>query len=90
MELEAQLDYVIGRVKEVRQRKSMSQLELAGLADISQSFLASLESGKKQPSVMTILRLSQALGINPGDLFPRVVSNSTALKEEIISLIEAL
>ena len=90
MEINSELAHVIDRVREVRNRKSLSQLELASLAGISQSFLASLESGKKQPSVSTILKLAKALEINPGDLFPRNASNKLQIKEEIISLLETL
>jgi len=90
MELTEQADHVIQKIREIRQRKSISQLELAQKAGISQSFLASLEAGKKQPSVLTILKLSDALEINPGDLFIRMPKNKTRIKEEIIALLENL
>ncbi|MCL2518535.1 MAG: helix-turn-helix domain-containing protein [Oscillospiraceae bacterium] len=47
----------------------MSQLELSLLANLSQSFLACLETGKKQPSVMTLLRIANALNVNPSLFF---------------------
>jgi transcriptional regulator with XRE-family HTH domain len=90
MEVEDELARVIDKIREVRTRKGLSQLELAGKADISQSFLASLESGKKQPSVMTILKLAKALEVNPGDLFPRTISSKSQVKEEILALLGEL
>jgi transcriptional regulator with XRE-family HTH domain len=90
MDISKEIIQVIDKIREVRTRKGLSQLELAEKADISQSFLASLEAGKKQPSVGTILKLAKALEMNPGDLFPRMKSNKAQIKEEIISLLEKL
>jgi transcriptional regulator with XRE-family HTH domain len=94
MEINEQLDYIIDRIKKVRRAKNISQLQLSGRANISQSFLASLESGKKQPSVVTIIKIAQALRINPGDLFPRTVHDNEAarkqIKDEIKNLLDKL
>jgi len=57
----------------------MSQLELSMWANLSQSFLACVESGKKQPSVMTLLRIAQALKVNPSIFFSE---DDDALREE--------
>jgi len=37
------------------------------LSNLSQSFIANLEKGKKQPSVFTLLRIADALNVNPQD-----------------------
>ena len=44
--------------------KKISQLELANIANFSQSFLANVESEKKKPSLLTILRIAEALNEN--------------------------
>jgi transcriptional regulator with XRE-family HTH domain len=90
MEISEELTHVIDRIREIRTGKSISQLELANKSDISQSFLASLESGKKQPSVMTILKIAKALEINPGDLFPRTIESKAQIKNEILALLNEL
>jgi transcriptional regulator with XRE-family HTH domain len=90
MDVDGELARVIDKIREVRTRKSLSQMELSERADISQSFLAALESGKKQPSVETILKIAHALEINPGDLFPRTTSSKSQIKEEIITLLDSL
>lgn len=90
MDIDAEVSQIIDRIRETRIRQSLSQLELAEKANISQSFLASLESGKKSPSVETILKLAYALDINPGDLFPKRRSSKKQIKEEIISLLANL
>ena len=89
--VDVQLQYVIKRIKEVRKEKSLSQLELAVKTNMSQSFLASVERGKKQPSVLTLLRIASALEVNPGVFFPENVKNSKdAIKDTIINLIRSL
>jgi transcriptional regulator with XRE-family HTH domain len=67
--VEIQLKNVVERMRAIRIRKSMSQLELSLEANLSQSFLACVESGKKQPSVMTLLRIAKALKVNPSLFF---------------------
>ena len=66
-------------MRATRIRKSMSQLELSMRANLSQSFLACVESGKKQPSVMTLLRIAQALKVNPSIFFSE---DENTLREE--------
>jgi len=86
-----QLQYVIGRIKEIRMQKSISQLDLSVKANLSQSFLASLEKGKKQPSVLTLLRLASALEVSPKSFFPESENTSKdEIKDAIISLVRAL
>jgi transcriptional regulator with XRE-family HTH domain len=74
----------------VRHDKRISQLQLSGKANISQSFLACLESGRKQPSVVTLIKIAQALEVNPGDLFPPLMHETDHLRKEIKDEIKAL
>lgn len=46
-----------------RQRRRLSQLELAGDAEISTRHLSFLETGKAQPSREMVLRLAEGLGV---------------------------
>lgn len=84
------LGEIIQRIRSTRASMGISQMELAQMADMSQSFLASVEAGKKQPSVMTLLRIAKALGINPASFFPRDFKNKKEVKQEIINLLENL
>jgi len=86
-----QLEYVIGRIREIRTQKSISQLELSVKSNLSQSFLASLEKGKKQPSVLTLLRLASALEVSPKSFFPESKNTSKDdMKDTIIDLVRSL
>ena len=56
------------------------------------SFLANVESGKKKPSVMTILRIAEALNVNPREFFPDspTVNTKEDVKNQIINLLEKI
>ena len=91
MEEREQLKLVVSKIKEIRKQKSVSQLELAIRSNMSQSFLASVESGKKQPSVLTLLRIANALNVNPKSFFPDSENKSEEeIKEIIINLVRSL
>ncbi len=59
-------------VKELRKERKISQERLADEAAIDRTFLSQLETGRKQPSLLTILRLAQALRVEASDLLQRV------------------
>jgi transcriptional regulator with XRE-family HTH domain len=44
--------------------------ELAQKAELSQPFLSNIENGRSLPSVSTLYRLADALGVAPPDLLP--------------------
>jgi len=91
MEEYEQLKFVIGKIREIRKLKSVSQLELAARSSMSQSFLASVESGKKQPSVLTLLRIANALEESPRNFFPdNDAKPKEEIKEIIINLVRSL
>jgi transcriptional regulator with XRE-family HTH domain len=92
MDISEQLQYVIDQIKKLRIRQGISQMELSLKANLSQSFLANLENGKKQPSVLTIIKIATALEVHPKEFFPQkaATTNKQQIKEEIISLLECL
>ena len=91
MDEEEQLQFVMNRIKEIRMLKRISQLELSTISNLSQSFLASIERGKKQPSVLTLLRIAKALEVNPKIFFPDTeMKSKEETKEFIVNLIRSL
>src|SRR4051794_38041630 len=52
-----------GRLRWWRERRGLSQLELAGVADSSQRHISFLESGRTRPSRDMVLRLAGALDV---------------------------
>ncbi|HEY9314978.1 XRE family transcriptional regulator [Williamsia sp.] len=57
-------------VRARREASGMSMRSLAATAGISQPFLSHLERGKSMPSMVTIYRIAEVLGVTPGDLMP--------------------
>jgi len=48
--------------------KGWSQEQLADRASIQRSYLADLERGQRNPSVRTLVKVSNALGVSPSEL----------------------
>ncbi|MDR0684555.1 MAG: helix-turn-helix domain-containing protein [Spirochaetaceae bacterium] len=69
MDVSDQIRYVISQIKKIRAQKGFSQMTLSLHSNLSQSFIASIETGKKMPSLITIIKIANALNINPKDLF---------------------
>ena len=92
MEIGEQFQYVVEKIKSIRVKKGCSQMELSLRSNLSQSFIANLERGKKQPSVVTLLRIADALGVTPQDFFPEPLDleSKERTKEKIIKLLESI
>ena len=59
-------------IRRLRLERGMSQEVLSGLAAISRSHLAEIESGKDNANVETLWRIAGGLDIRLSDLFRRV------------------
>lgn len=55
-------------LRRLRQRMGLRQKELASMAGVERSTLANWERGAKQPSLDTVVRLSQILGVSLDEL----------------------
>jgi transcriptional regulator with XRE-family HTH domain len=56
---------LVGRnVLRIRKNKNITQERLAELSGFSQQYISGLEKGQRNPTVVTIYELSQALGVN--------------------------
>lgn len=51
------------RVKEIRQQKGISQEGLALIAEIDRTYIQSIESGKRNVSLVTIEKLAKAFDL---------------------------
>jgi transcriptional regulator with XRE-family HTH domain len=51
-----------------RIERGMTQEQLSEQLDIVRSYICTLESGKRQPSLTMVFRLAAALGVKPGEL----------------------
>lgn len=59
-------------VREAREKKGMTQMELAVAADVALTTIARIENGKmEKTSVGNLLKVCNALGCDPASLFTR-------------------
>ena len=52
----------------VRRRAGLSQEELAFRAGVTRNYVGGLERGEKSPTLRTLDKLAEALGVSPLDL----------------------
>ncbi|MFC0387578.1 helix-turn-helix domain-containing protein [Muricoccus vinaceus] len=57
------------RIRELRQGRDMTLEAVAEAAGLDKGYLSRLERGMKNPSIATVLRLSEALGVPVAELF---------------------
>lgn len=57
-------------IRSLRVGSQQSMRDVAAKAGISQPFLSQIERGLSMPSMVTVYRLAEALGVDPGDLLP--------------------
>lgn len=60
---------LVGRnVQRIRQRKRLTQEQLAEISGFSQQYISGLEKGRRNPTIITIYELALALGVSHIDL----------------------
>jgi transcriptional regulator with XRE-family HTH domain len=57
------------RIKEVREHKGMSQKDLAYRSDLDRSYIASVENGKRNISIINLEKVANALEVKLENLF---------------------
>lgn len=55
-------------MKSIRLRKQMSQGDICRALDVDRAYISNLESGKRNPTLATIKRIADALGVSVADL----------------------
>jgi transcriptional regulator with XRE-family HTH domain len=70
------------RIKELREITSMSQKDLAYSADLDRSYIASVENGDRNISIVNIEKIAIALNVNLKEFFDneKFDINSTSSK----------
>jgi transcriptional regulator with XRE-family HTH domain len=56
------------RIQELRERRGLTQEQLAVKAGISRGYLARLETARHDPTLSTLEKLAKALGVKVGRL----------------------
>lgn len=57
------------RIKDLREQKNMSQKDLAYAADLDRSYIASIENGQRNVSIVNIEKIANALNVTIKEFF---------------------
>ena len=57
------------RIKDLREKSAMSQMNLAYAADLDRSYIASIENGKRNVSIVNIEKIANALNVTLKEFF---------------------
>lgn len=84
------LKQMIGaRIKEVRSKKVLTQDQLSEKTNINPKYLSSIERGKENPTLNTLIKLAQSLDVNIDEFFTQIkVEDPEKRKDLIISLLD--
>ena len=55
-------------IRQVREKKGISQEVVSSFAEIGRTHLSAIERGQRKPTLETFFRLSEALGIKASDM----------------------
>lgn len=88
MTIEEQESYIYKRLREEREKAKFSQMELSLESGVSQNMITYIETGKRTPTLSTLLKLCNALNIDASELFPKNKTEKQNAKETVISLIQ--
>ena len=53
------------KLKGVRQKKNLSQGDVARILGVHRTYISGLERGSRNPSLLTVNKIAKALGVNP-------------------------
>jgi transcriptional regulator with XRE-family HTH domain len=60
---------LVGRhVRRFRQERGLTQEQFAELSGFSQQYISDLERGRRNPTIVSLYELAQALSVTPVDL----------------------
>jgi transcriptional regulator with XRE-family HTH domain len=65
-------------LRKARQAKGLTQKELAVLSGLSNSVICDFEKGRRNPSIAALLRLADALGVQPAALLGDGIQKASA------------
>ncbi|MCL5411920.1 MAG: helix-turn-helix transcriptional regulator [Patescibacteria group bacterium] len=61
---------IANKLKEIRLKKSLTQTDVAKKAGINSNYYSKVERGEAKPSVVTIEKITKALGITSSEILP--------------------
>ena len=88
MTIEEQEKHVYARLRQERENLHWSQLDLSYESGVSQNMITYIETGKRTPSLSTVLKLCNAMKIDPSVLFLKNDGEKEKAKQTVIEIIQ--
>jgi len=77
------------RIKEIRSKRGITQDQLSERMEINPKYLSSIERGKENPTLNTLLKLSESLEVSLDEVFSFVeIEDPDKRKSLLISLLD--
>lgn len=57
------------KLKELRQAKGMSQVDVCSRLNMDKTYLSAIENGRQNPSILTVKQILEAMGVEAKDIF---------------------
>ena len=72
------------RIQEIRNKKGITQDQLSEKVGISSKYLSSIERGKENPTLNTILKMARSLDVKPDEFFTHLEIEDPAKRKSMI------
>lgn len=73
------------RIREIRNKKGLTQEQLSERMEINPKYLSSIERGNENPTLNTLIKLSETLEVDLGDIFSFVRLEDPGERKSMIS-----
>jgi len=73
------------RIGEIRKKRGMTQEELSGRMGIGPKYLSSIERGKENPTLNTLINLARCLDLDLGEMFSYIEIEDPLQRKAILS-----
>lgn len=73
------------RIREIRNKKGLTQEQLSERMEINPKYLSSIERGNENPTLNTLIKLSETLEVDLGDIFSLIRLEDPGERKSMIS-----